>query len=78
MREKYLGLLCVLSPDGVILLEALVLDPEPGDEAPTRHVHSLGNYVSIYQIFRKSIMFSYFFCKRQSKVFVFHPVQTMY
>ena len=40
-RVSRLGLLGVLSPHRVILLEALVLDPEPGDQAPARHVHSL-------------------------------------
>ena len=42
-RVSRLGLLSVLSPHRVILLEALVLDPEPGDEAPASHVHRLKN-----------------------------------
>ena len=30
-----------VAPDGVVLLEALVLHPEAWDEAPARHVHRL-------------------------------------
>ena len=47
LRRPLTRLYLLLAPDGVVLLEALVLHPELGDEAPARHVHSLVVHTSV-------------------------------